>query len=257
MSKSAKFDRVPTSEEDTTSRLESEESDSDYQCGVYHYRPQWLQRFAKAYWFVVCHILFGMFQGALKTYLNGSITTIERKFALTGKMLGVVMIADNVSGLFASLFIGYYATKISRPKIIVFGIWMSVLSCLLSALPYFAYGPGFIGKAKEKLGSLQDEVPLLNPTSQKEFCAMNGEQSYVHDDSPAPTAIMAVTILFLANFLNGLGGTAFYISGTTYMDDNIDQKSSPIFFGKLYEISYFVGGYITMIALSAKRKATF
>lgn len=211
MSKSAKFQPVPTNDTDAATRGVPEETDPDYMCGLFGHRPRWLQRFAKAYWFLVCYVLFGIFQGALKAYLNGSLSTIERKFALTGKTFGVILIADNVSSLFSSLFVGYYAARISRPKIIAFGIWMSVIGCFLSALPYFIYGPGFISNAQEKLDP-EGTLYASKSRSEKEYCAKSGEQSNVYDDSPAPTAIVAVFTLFVANFMNGIGGSAFYIS---------------------------------------------
>ncbi|KAK8787517.1 hypothetical protein V5799_022717 [Amblyomma americanum] len=161
-------------------------------CGCLGYRPPWLQRFGKTYYFLICYSLFGIAQGALKAYLNGCVSTIERKFGLTAKTVGVILIADNISALFASLLIGYYAAKISRPKILTFGVWVSVLGCFFSVLPYLIYGPG--------------------------------------DETPAPRAIVAVSLLFLANFLNGIGGTTFYISGSTYTDDNVKKKDSPVYF---------------------------
>lgn len=238
MSKSAKFQPIPTSDViGEPPKESSEETDPEYMCGIFGYRPRWLQRFAKAYYFLICYVLFGIFQGALKAYLNGTITTIERKFALTGKMFGVILIADNISSLFTSLLVGYYATKISRPKIIAFGIWMSVLGCLVSVLPYIVYGPGFVSASQgapppdHQTGSL-----LTRSRIQKEFCAKGSDDDFVRDDTPAPTGIMAVSILFLANFLNGLGGTSFYISGATYTDDNVKKKNSPIYFSLVFSL---------------------
>lgn len=238
MSKSAKFQPVPTSDViGEPPKESSEETDPDYMCGIFGYRPRWLQRFAKAYYFLICYVLFGIFQGALKAYLNGTITTIERKFALTGKMFGVILIADNISSLFTSLLVGYYATKISRPKIIAFGIWMSVLGCFVSVLPYIVYGPGFVSASQgAPLPDHQTGSILPRSRIEKEFCAKGSDDDFVRDDTPAPTGIMAVSILFLANFLNGLGGTSFYISGATYTDDNVKKKNSPIYFSLVFSL---------------------
>ncbi|CAN7989027.1 unnamed protein product [Ixodes hexagonus] len=238
MSKSTKFQPVPTSDVIGEPPKElPEETDPDYMCGIFGYRPRWLQRFAKAYYFLICYILFGIFQGALKAYLNGSITTIERKFALTGKMFGIILIADNISSLFASLLVGYYATRISRPKIIAFGIWMSVFGCFVSVLPYLIYGPGFVsGSQGPPVLDHQKGSFVATSRIEKEFCAKGSDDDFVRDETPAPTGIMAVSILFLANFLNGLGGTAFYISGATYTDDNVKKKDSPIYFSLVFSL---------------------
>ncbi|KAK8787516.1 hypothetical protein V5799_022716 [Amblyomma americanum] len=237
-SKEPKFEAVPTKEpvDDAYER----ETDSDFMCGILGYRPPWLQRFAKAYYFLLFYTLFGIFQGALKAYLNGCISTIERKFGLTGKTFGIILIADNISALFASLLIGYYATKISRPKIISFGVWISVLGCFCSVLPYLIYGPGFINHG----GSTSDtktQAVSLSMASQLKFCTKveNNDSDgpgVVSDEAPAPTAIVAVFLLFLANFLNGIGGTAFYIAGATYTDDNVKKKNSPVYFSLIMSL---------------------
>ncbi|EEC14782.1 solute carrier organic anion transporter, putative, partial [Ixodes scapularis] len=152
-------------------------------------------------------------------------------------MFGVILIADNISSLFTSLLVGYYATKISRPKIIAFGIWMSVLGCFVSVLPYIVYGPGFVSASQgTPLPDHQTGSFLTRSRIQKEFCAKGSDDDFVRDDTPAPTGIMAVSILFLANFLNGLGGTSFYISGATYTDDNVKKKNSPIYFSLVFSL---------------------
>lgn len=49
----------------------------------------------------------------MKTGLNSSMTTLERKFGMSGTMISTVLIMDNITGTIASLVIGYYATKVS------------------------------------------------------------------------------------------------------------------------------------------------
>lgn len=238
--KTPKFESVPTkdpADEDHTRH----ETDPDFMCGIFGCRPPWLQRFAKAYYFLLFYTLFGIFQGALKAYLNGCISTLEKKFGLTGKTFGVILIADNISALFASLLIGYYATKISRPKIIAFGVWISVLGCFCSVLPYLIYGPGFIGQGEVTSGAKSD-VASRSSRTQLAFCAeaerdvVEAAATTARDETPAPTAIVAVCLLFLANFLNGIGGTAFYISGATYTDDNVKKKNSPVYFSLIMSL---------------------
>ncbi|KAH7937628.1 hypothetical protein HPB49_013845 [Dermacentor silvarum] len=237
--KTPKFESVPTKdpEDDGGARRET---DPDFMCGIFGYRPPWLQRFAKAYYFLLFYTLFGIFQGALKAYLNGCISTLEKKFGLTGKTFGVILIADNISALFASLLIGYYATKISRPKIIAFGVWISVLGCFCSVLPYLIYGPGFINQGGPMLGA-KSPGASHSSRAQLKFCTaaeqdLSEGTSNVTDETPAPTAIVAVCLLFLANFLNGIGGTAFYISGATYTDDNVKKKNSPVYFSLIMSL---------------------
>lgn len=241
-SKKHKFEAVPNKDPEDVAD-EMLETDPDFMCGILGYRPPWLQRFAKTYYFLIFYTLFGIFQGALKAYLNGCLSTIERKFGLTGKTFGIILIADNISALFASLLIGYYATKISRPKIIAFGVWISVLGCFFSVLPYLIYGPGFINydvPAPDANGQAVALNGLQSMTDQLKFCTEAGSDGdgldAAEDETPAPTAIIAIFLLFLANFVNGIGGTAFYIAGATYTDDNVKKKNSPVYFSLIMSL---------------------
>lgn len=239
--KTTKFKALPTSDAPHVDHEEPpEETDPDFLCGVFDYRPRWMRRFARTGYFLVCFIVYGIFQGALKAYLNGCITTIEKKFALTGRTFSVILIADNVSSLFASLLIGHYSRKVSRPKLIAFAVWMSVLGCFLAALPYFIYGPGFVGEYQEQFGRADDYEEPLNSRTQKEFCTRedgDGSDSDL-DESPPTSAILAVCMFFMANFFNGFGGAAFYISGTTYTDDNARKIDSIVYFSFIFSLRF-------------------
>ncbi|KAH9381026.1 hypothetical protein HPB48_008240 [Haemaphysalis longicornis] len=239
--KTTKFRALPTSDTPNVDREgPPEETDPDFMCGVFDYRPQWMQRFAKTGYFLVCFIVYGIFQGALKAYLNGCITTLEKKFGLTGRTFSVILIADNLSSLPACLLIGHFARKVSRPKLIAFAVWMSVLGCLLAALPYFIYGPGFVGGFHEQLGRGNDDADPLYSGARKEYCTReDGDESESDlDESPPTSAILAVCMFFIANFCNGFGGAAFYISGTTYTDDNAKKMDSIVYFSFIFSLRF-------------------
>ncbi|XP_077540669.1 solute carrier organic anion transporter family member 74D-like isoform X2 [Haemaphysalis longicornis] len=239
--KTTKFRALPTSDTPNVDREgPPEETDPDFMCGVFDYRPRWMQRFAKTGYFLVCFIVYGIFQGALKAYLNGCITTLEKKFGLTGRTFSVILIADNLSSLPACLLIGHFARKVSRPKLIAFAVWMSVLGCLLAALPYFIYGPGFVGGFHEQLGRGNDDADPLYSGARKEYCTReDGDESESDlDESPPTSAILAVCMFFIANFCNGFGGAAFYISGTTYTDDNAKKMDSIVYFSFIFSLRF-------------------
>ncbi|XP_077540667.1 solute carrier organic anion transporter family member 74D-like [Haemaphysalis longicornis] len=239
--KTTTFKPVPTSEaQQVDEDIDPDEIHPGYTCGVFNYRPQWMQRFAKTRYFLLCYIVYGIFQGASKAYLNGCISTIEKKFALSGKTFSTILIADNLSSPFASLIIGYYARKVSRPKLIVSGVWMSVLGCLLQALPYFVYGPGFVGGFQRQSGQQEGQAAPLHVGVRKEFCARTNRYASapdLHEYQPA-TAIVAVCLLFIANFCNGFGGAAFYIAGTTYTDDNAKKINSIIYHSLIFSLRF-------------------
>lgn len=78
---------------------------------------------------------------------------------------------------------------------------------------------------------------LVNTGHFTEFCADTGDVG--SNDSVLATppsvshsvALPVQILLSIGNMVNGIGGTAFFIAGVTYTDDNVKKKNSPIYFG--------------------------
>ena len=45
-------------------------------------------------------------------------------------------------------------------------------------------------------------------------------------------SLVPVILLFLSQFVSGIGATAYYTLGLTYLDDSVDKKQSPVMFGE-------------------------
>ncbi|XP_022653533.1 solute carrier organic anion transporter family member 2B1-like isoform X3 [Varroa jacobsoni] len=245
------------------------EKPEDFLCGVFSWRPEWLQQFMKPIYFTFVYLLFGIFQGAMKTGLNSSMTTLERKFGMSGTMISTVLIMDNITGTIASLVIGYYATKVSRPRILVFGVWLSIMACVFFVAPHIFYGSldieseggVVLQNGKRHRGASRKTTQLFT-----EFCDAPDESGWPLNDATSTNAfntslgastggginlnkanrllarprnqevsvaIPVVVLLSIGNMLNGIGGVSFYIAGTTYMDDNVKKKNSPIYFAAI------------------------
>jgi hypothetical protein len=71
--------------------------ENDLSCGFGHWRPKWLQKLAKPEIFLINFSLVAIFQGATFTYLIGSLSTLEKRYAFESKVSGFILIADNVS----------------------------------------------------------------------------------------------------------------------------------------------------------------
>ncbi|KFM75768.1 Solute carrier organic anion transporter family member 5A1, partial [Stegodyphus mimosarum] len=201
----------------------------DEMCGIGSCTPRWLQRFAdpKVYLLVFCTL--GILQGAYFTYFIGVITTLEKRFAFESKVTGVIMIADNLSPIFTSLLFGYYGGKANKPKLIAGSMILVIISCFASAIPYFIYGPGL-----HILSKSVDSLSKIN----REYCDLE-DRNEGCNPSQVASLHPAVIILFIANFLNGFGYTAFYTVGTPYLDDNVKKKNSPLYFSAMAALRIF------------------
>lgn len=207
---------------------DSTESDDETKCGISECKPSWLQRFANPKVYLVNFCILGVLQGAYFTYFVGIVTTLEKRYAFESKVSGIIMIADNLSPIIISLLIGYFGGQAHRPRWIASGMLMVILSCFLSAAPYFIYGP--------IINSGNDINFLIKP--KHEFC--DSESTKVNCDSTELSAtIPAVSIFFIASFINGFGYTAFYTIGTPYLDDNVKKKNSPLYFSAMFALRIF------------------
>lgn len=104
------------------------------------------------------------------------------------------------------------------------------MSAFISSLPFFLFGPS------EKLLGSSHTNPVTNSTGNIGYQLCNYDEIVDTCDEQSSRrtreTIPAVVLLFLGNFINGIGSTAFYIVGTPYLDDNIDKAKTPIYFGK-------------------------
>lgn len=197
----------------------------DYQCGMGGCRPKALQRFANPRMFFIVYSLMGILQGAYKTYMVGTLSTIERRYAMSSKTTGIILIADNLSPIIINLLAGYYASRISRPKLMSIGALMVVLSCLLSIVPYLVYGP-----ALHILSS--NPADLLKRRSLDSLLCNSAKGHHECSAASIADSYAPFVLFFVANFINGFGGSTFFIVGSSYMDDNIRKKNSPMYFGE-------------------------
>ena len=196
-----------------------EDYDESTTCGIGIFKPRWLQRFATAKVYVVLYSVIGILHGSYYSYLIGTLSTLEKRFAFKSKTSGTIMITDEITPLLLGMIVGYYATKAHRPRIVALGMILSAGCCFVTSLPYFIYGP-----AQNLVFSVKksDAGPEhCDPNIEAELC-----------DPDRPQNLLAVICLMFGSFLKGFGNLAYYAIGLVYLDDNSDKQSSPIYFGK-------------------------
>lgn len=210
------------------------EYDEDTACGLGIFKSRWLQPFATARVFVILYSMMGILQSAYYTTLIGSLSTLEKRFAFKSKVSGVIMSVDEITPVLLGMIIGYYATKVNRPRMIAVGMLLSAGCCFVSCLPYFIYGSMRILRFND----------MKNNTG-SEFCDSNIETESCDPDRPQN--LFAVLLLIFGSFLKGFGNLVYYTVGLSYLDDNTSKKSTPIYFGKL-QLNHFQLYFIFYIA---------
>ncbi|CAG2102309.1 unnamed protein product, partial [Medioppia subpectinata] len=193
-------------------------------CGLGSWRPEWLQVFAKPIYFIISYSLIGVVQSMSSTYLFAVLTSIEKRYAFDSKISGIILIADNIMEMLLSTLIGYLGNRYSRPKMIAISEMILVLSCVISALPYFIYGPG--------THLLYDETLLSKMTANNtryELCSASINTKECTSTGGHSTIWGAVIMLVIGSALRGIGYTAYWVFGLAFVDDSISKKSSPLY----------------------------
>ncbi|KAL1435754.1 hypothetical protein MTO96_010539 [Rhipicephalus appendiculatus] len=207
----------------------------DFQCGLGSWRPKWLQTFASARCLFFFLNLLAMCQSAYKAYTMGALSTLERRFSLSTKSIAVILVAESISPIFLDIPLGYVASWISRPKLLSLGMMVVGCSSLAVALPYVIFGP-----ATHLLADDGERRQAMDFAS-LEFCGGGGGGGMAVKISPdcttqATESYLPFIILFLASFLNGFGQSVLHVAGSSYIDDSVKKKSSPLYFGASFSL---------------------
>ncbi|XP_022653056.1 solute carrier organic anion transporter family member 4C1-like [Varroa destructor] len=209
----------------------------DYLCGVRGLRPGWMQTLASTKIYALVFAVLGIFQSAYRSYLIGTLSTVEKRFSMSSKQCSMIMIGDDISPIIASIFIMFFMKDSSKTAWISVGMIMSGLGCAVSMLPFFLFGAAtHYGTSKANETLVPHLQPTVVPAVPVELCAEDRYEDprcELHGDDGSFSAI-PLWSLFFGNFLNGIGGTVYYVLGTAYLDDNVKKKNSAIYLGGVY-----------------------
>ncbi|XP_055623979.1 solute carrier organic anion transporter family member 74D-like [Toxorhynchites rutilus septentrionalis] len=210
----------------------------DTTCGYWIFKGDFLQKFANKKAYVFMYGVVGCIFSATYAYFNGTITTLEKRYKIPSKNTGIISVGNDISSLFLSAILSYYAGKGHRPRWIAFGLFTIVLFCWLTALPHLLYGPGEAALSlTTEYGATYDEHQtreVLEAQKAKTLCRSNGTRGADCETEEGNFAPQAV--LFLAQFISGIGSSLYYTLGVSYMDDNIKKSKTPA----LVSVSYFL-----------------
>lgn len=237
------------------------EKDQDYTCGLFNFRPKWLQKFARKQVFLLVFCLTSVLQGMYFTYIVSVLTTIEKLYQLPSRTTGFIISSVEIGQISGSLSLTYFGGKGGhRPKMIGAGILLFAFANLLCSSPHF-FLPSELERAtmsrnlnstdakkmqltkdeflvKDKLCSIRNDNALdklFGSTFDSSHSLLNKPDRCL--DSTEQTnknkiTFLATCIFFTAAILVGFGTTAVNTLGIPYIDDNVAPKESPLYFGK-------------------------
>nr|XP_033340984.1 solute carrier organic anion transporter family member 74D [Megalopta genalis]XP_033340986.1 solute carrier organic anion transporter family member 74D [Megalopta genalis] len=196
-------------------------------CGIY---PRWLRDRATSRNFIAVYGLLGTVQAMAFIYIVVTLTTLEKRFKIPSRTTGLILSGNEISQIL-SLILTYYGGSGHRPRWIAIGVGLSAFSCLVLALPHFLFGPGRDAMAltKEHL-----DRTLLNTSTIPEdlaICPRVVKPQLCDEESMLDVSILPRLLVFLSQFILGIGTTLYYGLGQTYLDDNTEKKNTPMLLG--------------------------
>jgi hypothetical protein len=104
---------------------------------------------------------------------------MEKRFKIPSQNLGIISVGNDISSLFISAALSYYAGKQNRPRWISLGLLSLVLFCFFSMLPHYIYGPGDQALMLTKEFGASDSDPanfeIIEKEKRKKLCKVNCE----------------------------------------------------------------------------------
>ncbi|PNF14783.1 hypothetical protein B7P43_G07610 [Cryptotermes secundus] len=193
------------------------------------FRPVWLRKYATPRCFLLVYGLLGTIQAMAYIYFVATLTTLEKRFKIPSKTTGIVMSGNEISQIVLSLTLSYYGGQGNRPLWIAWGVAFSGLSCYILVLPHMVYGPG-----KNALALTEEyfDTHFYNMTSEVRDDSLAVCSATSYDKTCEEMAsIMPLVLIFLSQFVLGIGSTLYYALGQPYLDDNSKKTQTPMLLG--------------------------
>ncbi|XP_078703455.1 solute carrier organic anion transporter family member 4C1-like [Branchiostoma floridae x Branchiostoma belcheri] len=205
-----------------------EEGDqAETRCGWRRFRPSCLQVFDNPKGFLFFVSFFALVQGTLVNGLiNSVISTIEKRFQLPSSKTGIISSGYDIAFGCLSVIITYHGGVRSKPIWLATGAFVLGLGACVFSIPHFVVGPHRLGGAQETTCG----AARFNETSDDGVCSAEGGES-----SWLPNFLY---VFILGQLLNGVGGIPLYTFGPQYLEQSVSTKSSGIYLGIFYAVSY-------------------
>jgi len=201
-----------------------------------------LNRFRSPKWFLVFLSVAATVQGVcVNGLVNVVITSIERRFHLQSTQSGIIASSYDIGSLIVMIPVSYLGGRLgtSKPRWIAGGMLAMALGSLVWTLPHFstdAYMPTIAGE--------EEDGPVLCGTAgsdgREAECSGGGEG----EEGGSLAAYRFVFVL--GQLLHGLGAAPLITLGTTFLDESVSKRSSPLYIA-VFQTWFVIGPAIGFV----------
>ena len=242
----------PKSANLTKETFHEEESDDVIvkDCATVFVKLPFLNALRSPKWFLVFLSLAACAQGVLINGLvNVVITSIEIRFGMKSSDTGLLVACQDIGSLLVMLPASHFGSRLgaSKPRWIAVGMMVLGLGSFVWTLPHFLtgpYEPGDLGGDLE----VQDKSSLCR-LQREDLC--QGEEEDVEE---AESLSKHKFVFIVGQLLNGAGCSPLLSLGTTFMDEAVGAKSSPVYIAIFQmwlvigpALGYVIGGQLLLI----------
>ncbi|XP_023179421.2 solute carrier organic anion transporter family member 74D-like [Drosophila hydei] len=205
-------------------KVRKEKPHKDIRCGFWIFKGSLLQRLATEKSFVLIYGIGGCLLSMSLAYFNAIVTTLEKRYKIPTKTSGLIIVGNDVSMMITSVLAGYFIHKGHRARWIALGFFTIFIFCVLTCSLHFAYGAGEDAlKLTREFGDFKDiSEYTANAHKDHKLCLSTESGCTQSDGTWVPPLV-----LFVAQFIAGIGISLFWIVGVSYMDDNTEKANTP------------------------------
>ncbi|NWR92091.1 SO2B1 protein, partial [Furnarius figulus] len=198
--------------------------------------------------FVFCHGLLQLSQLLVSGYLKSSISTIERRYGLSSKTLGLLASFNEVGNTLLIVFISYFGSRVHRPRFIGSGAILVSLAGFLMALPHFITGPYEYDQSVAS--TFSNITDLCHPRDSGSWANLSNATCTRRATRENHEVLL---VMFMAQTLLGIGGVPIQPFGISYIDDFASERNSPLYLGILFSVTVIGPGVAFMLGSAMLR----
>ena len=127
-------------------------------CGLFSWRPAWLQQFLSHKMFLLLYVLMGVSQSMIFSYLTVVLSSIEKQFGLKSKEAAWIYSGNEISQICFIVFLPFVGRVKKRPLLMGLASIASACGMFLIAVPYLAgrgkdFIPGIVCGCNDQIGN--------------------------------------------------------------------------------------------------------
>jgi len=186
-------------------------------CGLFKWRPAWLQPLADKKVYALIFSIIGAVQGMGFTYMASVLSNIEKQFGIKSEEAAWVYSGNEMSQIFFLFFLPFLSKVKKRPLWTSLALLCSSLGLAICSTPYL-----FRDKTQYEGGW------HIQSSSTHNLCGEESSEEVCQDGGGKVRDYGGMATIFIGIFLTGIGSAFFYSVGIPYIDDNVPKSGSPI-----------------------------